>query len=230
MTSCSSPEPEAAAVIQAALDSPSIARCTTDIDCVLASPASDCAFSCSPSVVVSRAGAVTLNNAVAQANAICGGDFAEVNPGCPNGPPFASCTAGTCRGSETPPPTWVSLSIEQSSGSASSTPPKCSKGSSCTLWTLTPDGSVVITRSGVIHHATLSAADLKAVETILQSLAFRQTVLDGFSSCDPAPAGTTVSMTLTYTTLELGKDVTGCVKTGPTGNDPQRLFQVLSAS
>jgi hypothetical protein len=179
-------------------------------------------------VPIANAGVAALSDAVAQASALCDTDCVEPVPPCAEANQFALCANGACITSTVPPAGWVSLSIQQ--GGGTSAPAMCTAGASCALWTLTPDATLVVTKSGVAHQATLSPADFQTVNGIVQSLAFRENVAGNPPwTCGMAPLAPIVSLDVTYTTATIGADVTGCVDGGPPGNDPQLIFQVLSA-
>jgi hypothetical protein len=225
---CAERRAEATAALQKVLASPTIASCTADTECGLASPAVRCVASCA-SVAVSNAGAAALADAEASAEMVCGTGCDEAPPPCPGGPSFVGCVSGVCTGSETPPPTWGALSMERATGFGISVPPACIDGDDCSLWTLTPNATVVVSIAGVMHEAQLSAADFQTVDAILRSAEFRSHVAGTPWSCGAAPSGPRISLAMQYSTETTGVDVTGCVDAGPAGNDPQVLFQVLSA-
>jgi hypothetical protein len=139
-----------------------------------------------------------------------------------------ACLNGTC--ADFLPAAWESFSLDQQPGASGfSTPPSCTAGTSCTLWTVTADARVAVTDAQGTHAATLSASDFATVDGILRSVSFRQDLETGFN-CDPSPGGQVISFDETRTGGGTeGTEVTGCVLTGPSGNGPQALYDVVKA-
>jgi hypothetical protein len=234
-TACSSPggsceqrKADGASLIQDALASPSVTQCQADTDCILQDTNTRCSASCG-SVTVSKSGAATLAAAVANADALCGTGCTAAVPPCPFGNEFAVCAGGKCALSPTAPGSWVSIAMEQATNAGTSVPLTCDAGGGCTLWTLTPDGAISVSESGVVHQATLSAAHLQTVNGIVQGIDFRLHVSGQPWPCAAASGVPFVTLDASYTTATVGMDVTGCVQVGPPGNGAQQLFQVLSA-
>ena len=48
-------------------------------------------------------------------------------------------------------------------------------------------------------------------------------------SCDTAPSGQEISLSVQRSGVTLGNDVTGCVLVGPRGNQVKQLFDVVHA-
>jgi hypothetical protein len=205
--------------------------CTTDSDCtVVPSIATDCTSGCS-GPVTTQSGASTLQTAIDQVNAsICVAYKQEgcpppLPPPCAPGPLGAGCVAGKCE--DLPMAAWVSFQIEKAPGATGfSLPPTCMQGTTCSLWSVTPDARVAVTDGRGTHQATLSSPDFATVDSIMRSIDFRQRTQTGFQ-CDPSPGGQVISLTQTRG-LELGQDVTGCVLVGPAGNGPQKLYDILA--
>ncbi len=207
-------------------------RCESDSDCTVGAASSDCTFACSGPVTTS-AGASAIQAAIDHANSTACSDFKRdgcpppLPPPCPSGPMGAACLNGTC--TDFLPAAWESFSLDQEPGASGfSTPPSCTAGTSCTLWTVTADARVAVTDSQGKHQATLSASDFATVDGILRSVSLRQDLETGFN-CDPSPGGQVISFDETRSGGTEGTDVTGCVLTGPSGNGPQALYGIVKA-
>jgi hypothetical protein len=90
------------------------------------------------------------------------------------------------------------------------------------------DGTLRTTMAGAPGEATLSAEDRLAIDGILRSDAMLIAMTQGFA-CEAS----TVDLSYHFI-LELGgpsfdQDVSGCLNTGPEGNDAQRLWEILQA-
>jgi hypothetical protein len=120
----------------------------------------------------------------------------------------------------------MSFAFDQQPGAVGfSTPPSCAAGTSCTLWTVTPDAHVAVIDPQGKHDAKLSMSDFAAVDGIMRSTMFRQSEMT--SLCDPSPRGQLISFYESRAGLLEGEDVTGCVLTGPSGNGLQALFDIV---
>jgi hypothetical protein len=228
--SCEEQSQAAAAYVARAVEAAQAdLSCGSDEDCELVSNSSDCYLSCG--VLVSRQGAQSVRAAVDTANAeICDG---FVDRGCVAlAPPcmfpgFAACVNGAC--ADFVPEKWRSFSMcrDCSPHDSMSVPSACPAGQDCTLWILTPDANITVTRQGDSATATLSAEDFATVDGILRSMSFRQSLTLGFT-CDTAPSNVDVSIEYQVQTGgTIGASVTGCALSGPEGNDVQRLFELL---
>jgi hypothetical protein len=207
-------------------------HCESDSDCTVGPASSDCTFGCSGPVTTAT-GASAIQAAIDHANSTACSDFKRdgcpppLPPPCPSGPMGAACLNGTC--ADFPPAAWESFSLDQQPGASGfTTPPSCTAKTSCTLWTVTADARVAVTDAQGTHQATLSASDFATVDGILRSVSFRQDLESGFS-CDPSPGGQVISFDVTRNGGSEGMDVSGCVLTGPSGNDPQALYDVVKA-
>jgi hypothetical protein len=132
-----------------------------------------------------------------------------------------------------PPARWFTLYFERSSShgdftfGGSGTPPSCSTVGDCTMWQVSTNGTVVVSSRGAGTQVTLSAADYSTVDGILRSTSFRAAEDTGFQ-CDPAPTGAAVVALVVHRDYGFRSfDVTGCVLSGPSGNDVQRLYEVI---
>jgi hypothetical protein len=114
---------------------------------------------------------------------------------------------------------WVSLTVDQGAG-------PCAPGEVCTwTWTFTPDGAVSFTKQGTPGSATLESVELDDLRRLIDGAELRLAFRDGIA-CDGPPTDVGVSMTLSLSTGDLQRDVTGCAISGPDGNVFQRLFQM----
>jgi hypothetical protein len=208
-------------------------RCTADSDCVYLSNDTDCSRGCGH--LANQAGKATIDAAIARANGTACVGFAK--DGCtsyalPCAPPLSAgltaCVSGTCKAF--PPAAWTSFAIDENTGTTNviATPPSCAPGGACRLWTLTPDAKVNVVDAKGTHTATLSAADFATVDAVLRSESFRGST-QAASSCAAVPSGnaTWVSFDVSWGTATIGMDETGCVVTGPAGNDAKKVYDVI---
>ena len=176
---------------------------------------------------------VIMNSAAAAAfqsqyERYCASQTAGAMAACPKlpcrypGPP--ACLDGTCV--DFPPATWLSFAVDHRQRGVMS-PPACHAGEGCSLWKITPDARVIVSHDGVETTSTLSAEDFSTIDQILRTRAFRQDEKDGFH-CSPRPAGVpTIALAFEYRNSTIANEVTGCVLSGPPGNVPQRLNQIV---
>lgn len=206
--------------------------CADDAECMFASNDTACSGACG--VLVNRAGARALADAIGQANrTVCDRDRSCVALALPCIPPpglgLASCIEGTCQ--SVPPPSWDSFTITQQMGPnlTVSIPPRCAPQADCTLWALTPDAIVMVTKHGQLTTRQMSAADFATVDGILRSLPLRKLDSTAVATCDPPPSGQDVSITLSRSGPTTGRDITGCVLGGPADNVWSQLYAVVTA-
>lgn len=208
--------------------------CTSDADCVIANGGSNCTSSCGGQVV-STSTAQMIQVAIDRVNADVCKAFVDqgctlIQPPCPAPPSRAACVDGQC--TRFPPANWVSFALDEGRGADSTysqTPASCTTGHDCTLWKVTPDGSIAKSTSGVPSSAKLSSADFATLDGILRSRSFRQSFVDQSPVCEAAPTGIRVSYDLENQFFIQGFDVTGCALVGPAGNDIMRLYDLLRA-
>jgi hypothetical protein len=212
--------------------------CQVDADCTLVQPGSDCCTNQCEGSLVSRMGAASVQAAIDWVNSsICGGfvqNCACVLGDCPAQMSVPACLNGTCV--MVPPATWFTLYFEQSSSygdftfGSLATPPSCGTVGDCTMWQVSTNGTVVASSRGAGTQVTLSATDYSTVDRILRSTSFRAGENTGFQ-CDPAPTGAAAVALVVQRDDARGQfrgfDVTGCVLSGPSGNDVQRLYEVI---
>jgi hypothetical protein len=202
--------------------------CSTDDDCVLFPNESDCTSSCG--MVTNKAGAAAAQAAVDAANAgtcktfVADGCVKEALPCASVG--MAACLNNYCQSGFRA--AWTSFSMESDTGGTGSSLPVACTGTSCTLWTVTPDGNIQTTTTTGTKTARMASADFTAVDTLLKSSQFRQEVTSGVL-CGTVTKGTTqhVSESVTRDTAEMGTDVTGCITAGPAGNDYLALYNLV---
>jgi hypothetical protein len=230
---CDQQTAAASTKIAAALDSAAgNLSCETDDECVIVSGGSVCTHVCR-SAVVSTRGAQTVQAAIDDVESgVCAGFDSEgctiLRSPCPSPPSGAACIDGAC--TNFPPEAWTSFAMEERRGAAtssSSTPPRCVAGEDCTAWKLTPDGMLEKTEGGMESSASLSPADLAAIDGVLRSIAFRRLFDEGGPTCDPAPPGVLVSIQLENEYRMTGMPVTGCALVGPDGNDVMGVYELL---
>jgi hypothetical protein len=94
-------------------------------------------------------------------------------------------------------------------------------------WKVDPTGALSISKEGVPSSAQLSVEDLREVERLLTSAAFRTGMKSGFA-CDPPPTDQSIAFQLELPTETLMRDVTGCALVGPDGNPAKLVWMVLS--
>jgi hypothetical protein len=229
-TSCMQHNDAAGSLVAAATMGDDL-TCASDSDCLFAANSTSCSSGCG--VLVNRAGAIALAAAIDRAeSAICDLDRScialAIPCPAPTGLGLASCIAGTCQ--SVPPAGWDSFAILQQAGQPGtfSTPPRCDPNADCTLWTVTPDANVTVTKHGQTRTQQLSAADFSTVDGILRSMPLRDPFfLSTMPNCDPAPTEQEVSIALTRSGPTVGRDVTGCVLAGPPGNVWLQLYDAL---
>jgi hypothetical protein len=204
--------------------------CAIDSDCTVAPAGSDCTGACN-GPITTLAGAASIQSAIEHVNATICATFKDENcsppagGACPSGSLGVACVQGTCK--DFPPAAWVSFAFSQQPGAVGfSSPPSCTAGTSCTLWTVTPYAHVSVVDSLGTHEATMSTSDFATVDGILRSMSFRQSEMTGFT-CDPSPGGQVISFDDSRGVDIEGWDATGCVLAGPSGNGIQALFDVV---
>ncbi len=182
-------------------------------------------------------GAKTIASAVASANSTscsnytAGGCTATAPKTCPT-LTGAACVDGTCQAGS--PALWQSITMFDripNTEMVMDPDAPCQAAETCTSWTVTPDGKVVINTStgDAVDQTsvTLSDADLMTVNTLFAVSPAPESTL----TCQSAPANTTDSYLLevlrgsatSYT------DVTGCIVTGPALNLATQLYGVVKA-
>ncbi len=230
---CSGLQNAAARAVAVAITSASDnLACANDSDCAVGPAGSDCSAACN-GPITTQVGAAAVQSTIDHVNATtCAASKKEgcpppIEPPCAPGPLGIACVQGAC--ANFPPAAWASFAFDQQPGGVGfSTPPTCAAGTTCSLWTVTPDAHVAVIDPQGTHAAMLSATDFATVDGIMRSMAFRQSEMTGVV-CDPSPGGQVISFDESRSGAEQGQDVTGCVLAGPSGNGLQGLYDVVKA-
>ncbi len=205
---------------------PIVESCQVDTDCAWA-PIATCLSGGCGGLIVNQATASALAPAVAQVNAtICTAACTPIPPPCVGTVGGPACLNGTCQ--DGVPTAWTSLQIQSIDAAVAVSPGvqlKCPGLTECTVWTITPDGTIVNSGTGA---KTLSAADFATVNGILRGSSLGAET----PSCDPAPTGTLASVIFSVerpNAIDTAFDGTGCALVGPSGNTPQTLYQIAKS-
>jgi hypothetical protein len=206
--------------------------CTTDDDCVFVDDSTRCAQECG--VIVSTSQAAAYARAVAAADSeFCGNVGPCPGAGTCNQIRSAACYDNSCTFGF--PAAWQSFVLEADTGGTGSTLPASCSGTSCTLWTVTPDAKVTVSNgSAILRTTALSSADFATLDGILRSSQFREEATSGVS-CVEYTGPEHVSESVERGTVAIGGDVSSCVAgmfTGDSGvatpgNDYLDLYNVL---
>jgi hypothetical protein len=116
---------------------------------------------------------------------------------------------------------WQRLGLDNGSGPC---PPQmsCSSG-----WVVSPDGHIAKTRGGDAGAAQMTPSDLLALDAIVSSAPFLEGMAEGFV-CDRPPTDVFVSLRLDRDGVTQTQGVTGCVFSGPVGNLPRRVNELVT--
>jgi hypothetical protein len=115
---------------------------------------------------------------------------------------------------------WVALTVDVGTG-------PCPQADCSRRWTFYPDGSVESVREGVPMTATMLGHELSELRTLVDGAELRLAFRDGIP-CDGPPTDIGVSMTVSLSTGDISRDVTGCAVSGPEGNVFQRLYEIAN--
>src|SRR5450432_398427 len=200
--------------------------CTSDSDCTMGPGAVTCISTCG-GPLTTTAGAAVIQKAIDHDNATACATYKAM--GCP--PPVGlpcvapiagvACVQGTC--AIFPPAAWTSFAFDEHPPPGGfSTPPVCAPGTTCSLWTVTPDAKVTVVDPQGTHDATLSTADFATVDGIMRSMAFRTGIVSGFP-CGNSFSSQDVSFDESRGGRLQGQDVTACIFSGES-NDVLTLF------
>ena len=210
-----------------------IATCTTDDDCVVVDDSTRCGKSCG--VVIAKSHAASYARAVASADAALCGDVSD----CPGATGAcsaigaAACYGGTCTFGL--PAAWQSFVLETDTGGSGAALPAACSGTSCTLWTVTPDAKVSVTDgASTLRSATLSSADFATLDGVLRSAELRQQATSG-TTCPRYEGTEHASESVVRSGIAVGGDVSSCVAGMFVGdaaaayatNDYLQLYNVL---
>ena len=115
---------------------------------------------------------------------------------------------------------WERLEVDQGAG-------PCPPAQVCQwTWSVTPDGTLLTVKEGVMATVQLDASDLADLVSLIDGPELRLGMRDGFP-CDQPPTDVGVSMSLVLSGDTLEQDVTGCATTGPEGNVAGQVFSLL---
>jgi hypothetical protein len=115
---------------------------------------------------------------------------------------------------------WQKLGLVNGSG-------PCPTASCSSSWDVSPDGHIAKIRLGVAGVAQMGSADLSELDSIVSSQPFVDGMTKGFV-CDQPPTDVGVSLRLDRDGVSQTQGVTGCVFTGPTGNLPRRVNDLVT--
>ena len=116
---------------------------------------------------------------------------------------------------------WEKLGLDNGSGPC---PPQISCSSS---WAVSPDGHIERTRLGDAGVAQMTPTDLAELDSIVSSGPFLDGMTNGFV-CDRPPTDVFVSLRLDRVGVSQTQGVTGCVFSGPMGNLPRRVNELVT--
>jgi hypothetical protein len=205
--------------------------CATDGDCLLVPDSTQCSSGCG--VITNHDGVAVLTAALEEQNAGACGQFTA--DGCvaqwaPCTAPIAisaQCIANRCVSGL--PAGWISFAVETDTGGYGtiSDPVQCA-GTSCTVWTAQPDGTLYIQAPAGQRTAHLSAADLATADGILRDPDFRQLELIG-GACDQPTGSQHVTIDIARLDDVSALDISGCITSGPSGSGFARLYALLQS-
>jgi hypothetical protein len=119
------------------------------------------------------------------------------------------------------PSTWQRLTLDNGSG-------PCPSQISCSSsWVVTPDGHMAVTRVGDAGAAQMMPSDLIELDSIVSSAPFLMGMTNGFV-CDRPPTDVFVNLRLDRDGASPTQGVTGCVFSGPMGNLPRRVNELVT--
>ena len=116
---------------------------------------------------------------------------------------------------------WQELGLNNARG-------PCPQPNSCSSsWVVSPDGHVAKIRLGDSGAAQMTSSDLVELDSIVSSAPFLAGMTNGFV-CDQPPTDVFVSLRLDRDGASQTQGVTGCVFSGPTGNLPRRVNELVT--
>jgi hypothetical protein len=115
---------------------------------------------------------------------------------------------------------WQELGLVKGSG-------PCPTNSCSSSWDVSPDGHIDKTPLGDAGVAQMTSADLNELDSIVSSQAFVDGMTNGFV-CDQPPTDVFVSLRLDRVGVSRTQGVTGCVYSGPMGNLPRRVNDLVT--
>jgi hypothetical protein len=96
-------------------------------------------------------------------------------------------------------------------------------------WAVTPDGHVARTVFGDAGASQMTSSDFKQLDSILRSVPFIDGMTNGFV-CDSPPTDIFVTLRLDRQGALKMQAVTGCVFTGPPGNLPRQVNDLVTST
>jgi len=117
--------------------------------------------------------------------------------------------------------TWQKLELDNGSGPC---PPQLSCSSS---WVVSPDGHIAKISLGDAGAAQLTPTDLAELDSIVMSAPFLDGMANGFV-CGQPPTDVFVRLRLDRDGTSQTQGVTGCVFSGPAGNLPRRVNELVT--
>jgi hypothetical protein len=115
---------------------------------------------------------------------------------------------------------WQRLGLVNGSG-------PCPTDSCSSSWDVSPDGHIAKTRLGDAGVAQMTPSDLSELDSIVSSKPFVDGMTNGFV-CDRPPTDVFVSLRLDRDGTSRTQGVTGCVFSGPVGNLPRRVNELVT--
>jgi hypothetical protein len=117
--------------------------------------------------------------------------------------------------------TWQRLGLDNGSGPC---PPQLSCSSS---WVVSPDGHIAKISLGDAGVAQMTPTDLAELDSIVSSAPFLDGMAKGFV-CGQPPTDVFVRLLLERDGTSQTQGVTGCVFSGPAGNLPRRVNELVT--
>ena len=115
---------------------------------------------------------------------------------------------------------WQKLGVVKGSG-------PCPTASCSSSWDVSPDGHIAKSRLGDAGVAQMTPDDLSELDSIVSSQPFVDGMTNGFV-CDQPPTDVFVSLRLDRAGVSQTQGVTGCVFSGPMGNLPRRVNDLVT--
>jgi hypothetical protein len=115
---------------------------------------------------------------------------------------------------------WQKLAVDNGVG-------PCPQKSCSSSWVVSPDGHIAKSRDGDAGVAQMTSSDLIELDSIVSSRAFLDGMTSGFV-CEQPPTDVSVSLRLERDGASQTQPVTGCVFSGPSGNLPRRVNELVT--
>jgi hypothetical protein len=114
---------------------------------------------------------------------------------------------------------WQKLTVANGFG-------PCPQKSCMSSWAVSPEGHIAKTREGDAGVVQMTPSDWIELDSIVSSRAFLDGMTNGFV-CDQPPTDVSVSLRLDRDGASQTQAVTGCVFSGPSGNLPRRVNELV---